>query len=42
VLTTGGTYRCVTQIFQNGQPSLGGYRKTFEVMTTTQPRATLG
>jgi len=25
----------VTQIFHNGQPSHGGDRKTFEVMTST-------
>ena len=25
----------VTQIFHNGQPSRGGDRKTFEVMTST-------
>jgi hypothetical protein len=36
VLTTSGTYpwSCVTQIFYNGQPSRGGDRKTFEVMTS--------
>jgi hypothetical protein len=32
----------VTQIFHNGQPSHGGDRKTFEVMTSTKPRETLG
>jgi hypothetical protein len=39
VLTTSGTYRwsIVTQIFRNGQPTHGGDRKTFEVMTSTQP-----
>jgi hypothetical protein len=32
-----GTYpwSFVTQIFHNGQPSHGGDRKTFEVMTST-------
>jgi len=38
VLTTSGTYPCpwsfATQIFRNGQPSYGGDRKTFEVMTS--------
>jgi hypothetical protein len=36
VLTTGETYpwSFVTQIFHNGQPSHGGDRKTFEVMTS--------
>jgi hypothetical protein len=36
VLTTSGTYpwSFVTQIFQNGQPSHGGGRKIFEVMTS--------
>jgi hypothetical protein len=35
VLTTSGAYpwSFVTQIFHNGQPSHGGDRKTFEVMT---------
>jgi hypothetical protein len=35
VVTTSGTYpwSFVTQIFHNGQPSHGGDRKTFEVMT---------
>jgi len=34
---TSGTYpwSFVTQIFHNGQPSHGGDRKTFEVMTST-------
>jgi hypothetical protein len=32
----------VTQIFHNGQPNHGGDRKTFEVMTSTSPKATLG
>ena len=37
VLTTSGTYpwSLVTQIFHNGQPSHGGDRKIFEVMTST-------
>jgi hypothetical protein len=37
VFTTSGTYpwSFVTQIFHNGQPSHGGDRKTFEVMTST-------
>jgi len=36
-LTTNGTYpwSFVTQIFHNGQPSHGGDRETFEVMTST-------
>jgi hypothetical protein len=44
VLTTSGVYPwlIVTQIFHNGQPSHGGDRKTFEVMTSTYPRGTLG
>jgi len=39
VFTTSGTYpwSCVTQIFHNGQPSHGGDRKIFEVMTSTLP-----
>jgi hypothetical protein len=32
----------VTQIFHNGQPSHGGDRKIFEVMTSTLPKGTLG
>jgi len=32
----------VTEIFHNGQPSHGGDRKTFEVMTSTSPKGTLG
>ena len=32
----------MTQIFHNGQPSHGGDRKTFEVMTSTSPIGTLG
>jgi len=37
VLATSGTYpwSFVTQIFQNGPPSHGGGRKTFEVMTSS-------
>jgi len=37
VPTTSATYPWpfVTQIFQNGQPSHGGDRKTFEVMTSS-------
>ena len=44
VLTTSGTYpwSFVTQIFHNGQPRHGGDRKTFEEMTSTWPRGTLG
>jgi len=36
VLTTNGTYpwSFVTQIFHNGQPSHGGNREAFEVMTS--------
>ena len=43
VLTTSGTCpgSFVPQIFHNGQPSHGGNRKTFEVMTSTYPRGTL-
>ena len=39
--TTSGTYAWsfVTQIFHNGQPSHAGYRKIFEVMTSSLPRA---
>ena len=32
----------VTQIFNNGQPSHGGGRTIFEVMTSTLPKGTLG
>ena len=41
---TSGTYpwSFVTQIFHNGQPSYGGDRKIFEVMTSTSPKGTLG
>jgi hypothetical protein len=37
VFTTSRTYpwSFMTQIFHNGQPSRGGDRKTFEVMTST-------
>jgi hypothetical protein len=44
VLTTSGTYpwSFVTQIFLNGQPSHGGDRKIFEVMTSNLPKGTLG
>jgi hypothetical protein len=44
VLTTSGTYpwSFVTQILHNGQPSRGGDRKIFEVMTSTLPKGTLG
>ena len=37
VFTTSGTYpwSFVTQIFHNGQPSHGGDRNTFKVMTST-------
>jgi hypothetical protein len=37
VFTTKGTYpwSFVTHIFHKGQPSHGGDRKTFEVMTST-------
>jgi hypothetical protein len=37
VFMTTGTYpwSFVTQIFHSGQPSHGGDRKTFEVMTST-------
>jgi hypothetical protein len=44
VFTTSGTYpwSFVTQIFHNGQPSLSGDRKIFEVMISTLPKGTLG
>jgi len=44
VCTTSGTYpwSFVTQIFNNGQPSHGGGRKIFEVMTSTLPKGTFG
>jgi hypothetical protein len=37
VYTTSGTYPWlfVTQVFHNDQPSHGGDRKTFEMMTST-------
>jgi hypothetical protein len=44
VFATSGTYlwSFVTQIFHNGQPSHGGDRKMFEVMTSILPKGTLG
>jgi len=44
VFTTSGIYPSsfVTQIFHNGQPSDGGDRTIFEVMTSTLPRGILG
>ena len=44
MFTKSGTYpwSFVTQIFHNGQPSHGGNRKMFEVMTSTLPKGTLG
>jgi len=44
VFTTSGTYpwSFVTQIFHNDQPSHGGDRNIFEVMTSTLPKGTLG
>jgi hypothetical protein len=44
VFTTSGTYpwSFVTQIFHNGQPSHGGDRTIFEVMTSTLPKGTSG
>ena len=44
VFTTSGTYpwSFVTQIFHNDQPSHGGDRTIFEVMTLTLPKGTLG
>jgi hypothetical protein len=44
VFATSGTYlwSFVTQIFHNGQPSHGGDRKIFEVMTSTLSKGTLG
>ena len=43
-VTTSGTYpwSFISQIFHNGQPSHGCDRQTFEVMTSTYPRGTLG
>ena len=42
--TKSGTYpwSFVTQIFHSGQPSHGGDRTIFEVMTSTLPKGTLG
>ena len=44
MFTTIGTYpwSFVSQLFHNGQPSHGGDRKIFEVMTSTLPKGTLG
>jgi hypothetical protein len=44
LFTTKGTYSWsfVTQTFHNGQPSHGGDRKIFEVMTSTLPKGTIG
>ena len=44
MFTTSGTYpwSFVTQIFHNGQPSHGGDRKIFEVMTSTLLKGTIG
>ena len=44
MLTTSGTYpwSFVTHIFHNGQPSHGGDRNIFEMMTSTLPKGTLG
>jgi hypothetical protein len=44
VFTISGAYSWsfVTQIFHNGQPSHGGDRNIFEVMTSTLPKGTLG
>ena len=44
VFPTSGTYpwSFVTQIFHSGQPSHGGDRKIFEVMTSALPKGTLG
>ena len=44
VFTTSGTYMWsfVTQIFNSGQLSDGGDRKTFEVMTSTKPKEKFG
>ena len=43
-MLSSGTYpwSFVTDIFQNRQPSHGGDRKFFEVMTSTLPKGTLG
>ena len=32
----------MTEIFHNGQPTHGGDRNAFEVMTSTSPKGTLG
>ena len=44
VFTTSETYpwSFVTKIFHNGQPSHGGDRNIFEVMTSTLSKGTLG
>jgi hypothetical protein len=44
VFTTSGTYpwSFVTQIFHNDQPSHGGDRQIFEVMTVTLPKSGAG
>ena len=44
MFTTSGAYpwSFVTQIFHNGQPSHGGDRKIFEVMTSSLTKGTLG
>jgi hypothetical protein len=44
VLMTSGTYpwSIVRQILRNGLPNHGGDRKTFEVMTSTLPKGTIG
>ena len=44
MFTTSGTYpwSFVTQIFHSGQPSRGGDRNPFEVMTSTLPKRTVG
>jgi len=31
-----------SQILRNGKPSHGGDRKTFEIMTSTEPLGTIG
>ena len=43
LFTTSGTYpwSLVTQIFHNAQPSHGGDRKIFEVITSPLPKGTL-
>ena len=43
MFTTSGTYpwSFLTQIFHNGQPSHGGDRNIFEVMTSTLPKIVL-